>query len=80
MCALVVNLAKRFVASNASAIRKADKYSMHWARATMTCFGKSVTSAINFPVTFQHPKRTSGARYRPDVKLVDAFPQWVFWV
>jgi hypothetical protein len=50
MCALVVNLEKKFVANNASAMRKADKYSMHCAKATMTCFGKSATSAINLPV------------------------------
>ena len=54
MCALVVNLVKKFVANNASATRKAAKYSMHCARATITCFGKSVTSAINFPAVFQH--------------------------
>jgi hypothetical protein len=73
-------MAKKSVASNASATRKAAKYSMDWAKAMMTCFGKSAISAINLPAACWYLKRLNGVNHRPDVKLVDAFPQLVFWV
>ena len=56
MCTLVVNLVKNFVSKKASAIPKAERYLIAWARATTTRLGKSVIEAMSSPKTKDQDK------------------------
>ena len=49
MWAFEENFVKNFVSKNASAIPKAERYLMAWARAMTTLFGKSAMAARSFP-------------------------------
>lgn len=79
---MVVNALKNFVARSESAMSKASRCLMHWAKAITTCFGKSVTAAISSPevIWSEQVLKNRGIEMLPDLKLSDAFEDVVLRV